>query len=322
VTGLDAQHDSATGHVFMAGTPGSQEVSESHSADEDSGTDKDALLGYAAKHLQHQGQIMSSPQTTTPQQACEAILIEGKRYNIERNILPSENAVADRLLARRIELTDAYGELYERLHSRPRALKVFLDLLLSTAAFWSLEKIAQARVLRDDLASVNRQIARKAEELAQLLERRNHLNNTSGFSSETHYHVCDVIQAASEHNYLFNSWVKERLNALGGQFDLKYWPSLDQFVRELATDAESAGLAARDPLTAAATVASRPSRADFFKALFAAIEENSEYLPRGFKLTDSTLASLANCVLDLGPDELTESTYVKRLRQRERKGVR
>ncbi len=66
---------------------------------------------------------MSSPQTTSPQQACEAILIEGKRYNIEHGILPSENAVADRLLARGVELREAYGELYEncsrvRRHSR------------------------------------------------------------------------------------------------------------------------------------------------------------------------------------------------------------
>lgn len=67
---------------------------------------------------------MSSPQTTSPQQACEAILIEGKRYNIEHGILPSENAVADRLLARGVELREAYGELYEKLQPRPPALKV------------------------------------------------------------------------------------------------------------------------------------------------------------------------------------------------------
>ncbi|MGB5784974.1 MAG: hypothetical protein WBH11_06305 [Stenotrophomonas geniculata] len=267
---------------------------------------------------------MSSPQTTSPQQACEAILIEEKRYNIEHSIWRSKNAVADRLLARRVELRDAYDELYKKLHPHPSALKVFLDLLLSTAAIWSPEKIAQARVARDELAGVNRQIARKAKELAELLERRTDLTNTSGFSSETHYHVCDVIEAASEHNYLFNSWVKERLDALRGQFDLKYWPSLDQFLRALAADAESAGMEATDPLTAAATVASRPSRADFFKALFAAIEESSGrnygQLPKDFKLTDSTLASLANCALDLGPDELADSAYVKRLRQRERNG--
>ncbi|WP_347554416.1 hypothetical protein [Robbsia sp. KACC 23696] len=83
---------------------------------------------------------MSSPQPTTPQAICENILIEGKRYNIEHEILPSENAVADRLLSRSLELKDAYEELHEKLHQHPPALKVFLDLLLSTAAFWSPEK--------------------------------------------------------------------------------------------------------------------------------------------------------------------------------------
>lgn len=267
---------------------------------------------------------MGSTQPTSAQQACEALLIEGKRYNIEHGILPSENAVADRLLTRGLELKDAYGELYEKLHPHPPALKVFLDLLLSVAAFWSPDKIAQARVERDELAGVNRQIAKKAEELAQLLERRTELNDTSGFRSGTRYHVCDVIDAASDRNYRFNSWVKEHLDALRGQFGLKYWPSLEQFVRVLTTDAESASMEPTDPLTAAATAATRPSRADFFKALFAAIEENGArnygQLPKDFRLTDSTLASLANCALDLGPDELADSAYVKRLRQRERNG--
>jgi hypothetical protein len=63
-----------------------QEVPESQPIDKGSGTDKPALVKYAAKRLHHQGRSMSSPQTTNPQQACEAILIEGKRYNIEHGI--------------------------------------------------------------------------------------------------------------------------------------------------------------------------------------------------------------------------------------------
>ena len=267
---------------------------------------------------------MSSHQLTTPLQICENLLIDGKRYNIEHQILAIENAVADRLLLRGLELKDAYEELHEKLHKQSPALKVFLEVLLSTAAFWSPDKIVKARSARDELADVNQQIAGKAAELVDLLERRSHLHNTSGFSSNTHYHVCDVIEAASEENYLFKSYIKERLDVLAGQFDLKYWPSLSQFLQVVASDAQHADMEATDPLTAAATAAARPSRADFFKALLAAIQENSAenygLLPKGFKLTDNTLASLANCALDFGPDDLADSAYVKRFRQRERSG--
>lgn len=268
---------------------------------------------------------MSSPQVTNPQQVCENLLLEGKRYNIEHHILPSENAVADRLLARGVELKDAYDELHGKLDARPPALQVFLGLVLSTAAFWNPQKMQEARTARNDLANVNEQIARKAAELAELLDQRSDLHDTSGFSSEAHYHVGDVIEAVSQNNYLFQSYIQEKLDALRGQFDLKYWPSLGDFMRALASDAEKADMAPTDPLTAAATAATRSSKADYFKALFASMEENSAenygQLPRGFKLTDRTLASLVNCALDLSPDELVDEAYVKRLRQRERNGT-
>lgn len=66
---------------------------------------------------------MHTAQTTNPQQTCENILIDEKRYNTERGILPSEDAVIDRLLTRSLDLKQAYGELHEKLslirrHSR------------------------------------------------------------------------------------------------------------------------------------------------------------------------------------------------------------
>lgn len=265
---------------------------------------------------------MNQTQADNPKQACERILIEEKRYNVEHRILPSEIAVVDRMLARSIELADAYGELHSKLHQHAGALRAFLALVLNTAAFWNPEKISEARRARDDLAEVNRQIARKAAELACLLQQRSGLHNTSSFSSGTHYHVCDVIAAAAKDNSLFQGYVQARFEALHTQFDLKYWPTLSEVLQELATDADTADQEASDPLTEAATAATRSSLADFFRALFAAIDENLAYhynqLPLGFSVTDNTLASLANCALDLSPDDMVDGPYVKRLRQRSR----
>ncbi|GKS84372.1 hypothetical protein AVMA1855_09490 [Acidovorax sp. SUPP1855] len=47
------------------------------------------MVKYATRHLHHQRQAISAPQSDNPKQICENILIEGKRYNIEHRILPS-----------------------------------------------------------------------------------------------------------------------------------------------------------------------------------------------------------------------------------------
>jgi hypothetical protein len=270
--------------------------------------------------LTYREKPMYSTETKTPQQECESVLLAAKRYNIEHDILPSEIAITDRLLARKNELKDAFEELHVKLGTRPRALHGFLDLLLGTTALWNPEKIRLSRTLRSELTNVNQQIAARAAELSHLLARRSDLQNTSSFASGTHHHVCDVIEAASEGNRLFKSHVHPKLDALTAQYDLKYWPTLSAFAREISEDAEQARINATDPLTAAATSAIRPSLTDFFKALFAAMEENSAKnygpLPTNFKLTDRTLASLTNCALDLGPDDLIDDAYVKQLRQR------
>ena len=268
---------------------------------------------------------MASVEPIDALQTCEEILSEARRYNNEHEIFADEAVIADRLLNRRLELGDAYKELQAKLDAHPHALRGFFDLLLSTAALWSPEKNAEARVERERLEAANLQIADKAAELALLLEERAHLHNNSAFSSSTLYSVAKVIDVAGEENCLFGLYVQKPLRSLRGQFSLKYWPTLSEFVWVLARDAENAEIEATDPLTAAATKATRSSLADFFKALFAAMGENSaeEFgrLPPGFRLTDATLASLANCALDLGPEDLVDSAYVKRLRQREREGL-
>lgn len=90
---------------------------------------------------------MNSSQPLNPQEICENLLLEGKRYNNERSILPSENAIADRLLARGNELQDAYEELHCQLHARPQALQILLGLVLSTAAFWNPVRIQDSLAL-------------------------------------------------------------------------------------------------------------------------------------------------------------------------------
>lgn len=261
-------------------------------------------------------------QSGNPKQICEQILKDDKDYNIAQHIWPSEVAITDRLLARGLELTTAYDELHGKLHHHPRALQTFLGLVLSAAAFWNPVKMKEARNAREDLTEVNRLIASKATEVADLLKQRENLHNTSGFSCDTHYSVCGLIKAAGKNHYEFTSRVQKRFEELPAQFDYKYWPTLSDVMLELAHDAADAAPEASDPMTEVGTAGVRASKADFIKALLTAMKENSMRfygpLPNRLQLTDNTLATLMNCALDLGDKDLVDGGYVKRFRQRER----
>ncbi|WP_224793863.1 hypothetical protein [Pseudomonas fluorescens] len=69
-------------------------------------------------------------------------------------------------------------------------------------------------------------ISELADQLAALLDRRDSIHNYTGFRSNTHYRILDIVHEASEHNYHYESYVKDDLERLQYQFDLKYWPAL------------------------------------------------------------------------------------------------
>jgi hypothetical protein len=175
---------------------------------------------------------------------------------------------------------------------------------------------------RARLIEVNREIVDAAVGLAALLNERTDLKNGSGFSCDTLCHPVDALHAAAHGNYSYRNWVQAKLQAIRGQFDLKYWPSLGEVIQAIADDALRAEPVPHDSVTGAGTEGARAGLADSFKAFFVALEEasgrNYGSLPHGFELTDRSVASLLNCALGLDPDQVVDSSYVKRLRQRQR----
>ena len=257
-----------------------------------------------------------------PREACVATLRESRHNRTSNSILPSEVKIIDRLLAHELELVDAYDELHGKLGDRPPGLSVFFDCLVNVAAFSNPEANAEARKGRDRLVEVNRQIAKTAAALSCLLSERTELQNHSGFSCDTHYHPIDLIHEAARENYIYQSMVKDKLERITGQYDLKYWPELSDIIEVIADDAERAVPRAHDEITDAGTDGQRPALAGTFRAFFVALEENCArsygFLPSDFQLTDRSVASLISCALDLGPERAVDAQYVKRLRQRQR----
>jgi hypothetical protein len=266
----------------------------------------------------------ASPMSNRESRAtCETVLARHRQNNIDANILSSHNRIIDRMLNRGLELKDAYDEIYVQLDGVDvdRDLYVFFDGLLCVAATWNPAQVAKSREGRRQLEQVNRQIAKVAQQLAGLLEERDTLNNQSGFASDTHYDICQVIEDASADNSRFSGWVKQPLALLNSQFDLKYWPTLSECIRVIGTDAEGPRIAATNSTTEAATSSARGGDSDFFRAFDRRLSEEGRMFPKlhpsRFKLSNSALATLMSCALGRTDDDMFDADYVKRLRQRD-----
>lgn len=259
-------------------------------------------------------------------QQCEILLRTMMEDLQAKHIWPNVCCIIDCMLKRRVELVEVYEEVHASLAQPPRALYMFWDVFVHAADGWSPEKSRAARQDREELLGINSRISELADQLAALLERRDSLHNYAGFSSNTCYHVLDIVHEASEHNALYESYVKDDLDRLQYQYDLKYWPALSEVVQAIGTDAEMAEVTANNPTTAAATESRKPGRSDFVKAFLARIDDNKVkergFIPNGFTLSDSGLASLVNCGLDLAVDELVDADFIKRFRQRQRQAKR
>ena len=253
---------------------------------------------------------------------CEAILIASRNYNVENNIWPTDVITTNYLLTQSAAMKNVYDELLV-LSAQQRAQ--FLDQLVGTLSFWSPENAIEMREARNRLIDVNKKISILAKNLADLLEERSALENQHPFTSNTHYHIANVIKEASRDNYHFRSFLAKPLQTLAGQFDLKYWPYLPAVVNEIAEDADAAEIYATDPRTEAATSSNRSSKADFVRAMLSMIDElkgtPSLYFPRSFALSDSAMADIVNVCLKLNVEELVDSAYVKNLRHREKRSV-
>ncbi len=266
---------------------------------------------------------MTTIQQQCATQVCEDFLRAEIAYNYEHNLLRSESEIANRLLERGAEMKDCYEESFERLRADQSQVRILMGAILSVGAFWNPKALAKDRIDRDRLIELNEEISCLASDLAARLEERDKIQNSSSFHGDTHYHVLEVIEDSAQSHGLFNSWVKDKLKSLRGQFDLKYWPPISDFMWALASDAAVAIIDTSDRITAAGTQSSRNSKADFVRALYAGLEEYRDddcphSLPAEFSLTDAAMASITNCVLGLGPDELVDGLYIKGIRQRDR----
>lgn len=249
--------------------------------------------------------------------ACETLIQERELQNDSSGREHCENVIARRLLARRDQLADAYTELYFTFRSDAH-LRTFFGLVLSAAAPWGDGLEPEFVAQRAELTEVNRRIAETADALAELLDRRETFRGKPGdFADNTFFNIAELIAAAAHDRDLYQYHLEESLTALRTRYDWKYWPSLGDVLRTLATDAE----AAQGPMEVAVEEGqpafARRAVERFSNILFESMSlamTTPAALPEDFNLSDATFAAIANSALGLAPDDRLRATEIRDLR--------
>lgn len=267
----------------------------------------------------------------SPVEQVEAYLRIQHLYNVEHKIWPGNNVVIERLLADNINMADVYNELF-RICPRgyPRNWKYerwtfVIDAIIETASGFNLKEI---KSLRDAISGVdgkngvnqiNQSIKEKASELAALLRDRDSICELKGLTRPIDFHPLWLIEPATKiasirKHYRYTSWVKKNIDALCGQFDLKYWPSTADMLDALA-DMQDVEPTPQDRADAAVLGCRQISSATrvFLRALQAKLLKLYAHdLEISIKFSDESLATIADCALGL--DGEPDSENVKKFR--------
>jgi hypothetical protein len=251
---------------------------------------------------------------------CEATLNEIKEYYRENDCWQSEIELIDRMLERQLELREAYLEIHAKLGSVHKGIDRLFDKLLGAADLWSPEAVRESYSQKRELEELNARIAKAACNLSLMLQERDEKHNSTDFYSHTLYSNIEAIIRAGKGNWFFESFVENRVSKIDGEFSSKYWPTIPQVIQAIGRDASDARVQPSDEVTAAAIRGTRRSKADFFKAYFRMVEAEG-YEREGtarywIALTDKSIATLANCILDLAENDIVDAQYVKTVRHR------
>lgn len=249
-------------------------------------------------------------------------IMKSYRDNLrEKTLYEPSWSVLERLISRDTEMNPVWHDIARHALTGEQCWNLLAQIFLA-GVYGTAEHHRRLKADHSRLAFLNEGIAAKAAELGRMLTEREDILNRNAFYIEHTAHIVDLIDAASGQNGHYSSFLREKLDGLRSQFDGKYWPSLQQLLEVVAKENPVAEF--MDRSDEAVVHARGVAVPDFLRRLFSNFHDIRVmkgdlrtahiYLPADFRLTDSSLATLATVSLDLAEPVSVDS--VKMLRNR------
>ncbi|MFT7158699.1 MAG: hypothetical protein ACI8Q1_003733 [Parvicella sp.] len=214
------------------------------------------------------------------------------------------------------ELIDAFGfsDKFEGIFPQNSYIWLTLEHIWCSLDFRK-EDVVKARSEYKELKALKVDIVGLASKLANKLQRQSELFDTTGFSKPEYQFLDDLMELASEDNYLYKSHVSEKFKSLTYQYDLRYWPSRSDLISAIAVfeDAQPAPSHSQYPEH---VINGRESDFKDFVLSFDDHFDEPNGLRTGFRFSHNAMADIINVVLDLPVKKLATGDAVRIVRNR------
>lgn len=267
--------------------------------------------------------------TDNPTVFCKAFIQrELDSYRSDEPIWMSYWPVMERMIDRADELKLPFQELIDafgysdRLEGHlPNNAYIWLTLEHIWCSYnYRKEDVIDAREDLRELRALKEEIVELASNLADKLQRQSELYEISGFSKPNYQFIDDLIEQASEGNYLYKWHVSEKVKSLTYQYDLKYWPSLADLVSAISrfedTQPDPAHIQYPEHV-----INGRESDIKDFVLSFDGHFDEQNNLKTGFRFSNNAVADIINVILDLPVDKLATGDAVRVVRNRFKENI-
>lgn len=153
----------------------------------------------------------------------------------EHNLRKQHWPLLDRLISREMEMMPVWKNIAQQRLSWQQC-HTLLEQIFFAGAYGTKERNTRLKADYSRLTDLSEKIAAQAAALSALLTEQDQILNRNAFSLERTTHIVDLIEAASEQNGHYRSYLHEPLDALRCQYDGKYWPSLEQILNVAALE--------------------------------------------------------------------------------------
>lgn len=228
--------------------------------------------------------------------------------------------VMERMLNRSYELEQVYTEICgafgHSLVSNP-PFRLTMEAIWCSGKAFSPDTVVRKKAVQTELIKLHEEIPALCCKLAEAIRRQKELAEQEDFGLGEYFSFVDVMTAANEDNGHYNSFLEPEMEKLAGSFDGKYWPDLEDFIEAVGRSEAMRP----EPVSGSLPKAVTQGRASRFKNYVLALDESIEncfQIPSEFHLSNTSMATIANVVLDLPAEDQILSDTVRLIRHRKK----